>query len=168
MQLKQWVHLQVFKTTASEACLQLQQWLCGDVPAANGPDEVSIAKAASTMLTTSWNNHFNILVSFEKSFTQKVLLFLFTWGSASSRFHLEVPARIHVPSAKDSFSCKGIKRETFSGSTLTRNCYCLYHFLLANLSCHVFLQHFPLVCELPFISCNLFVELVRVECAQCI
>ena len=48
------------------------------------------------------------MVSFENSFTQKVLLFLFTWGSASSRFHLEVPARIHLPSAKDSFSCKGI------------------------------------------------------------
>ena len=48
------------------------------------------------------------LVSFENSFTQKVLLFLFTWGSASSRFHLEVPARMHVPSAKDSFSCKGV------------------------------------------------------------
>ena len=53
-----------------------------------------------------------------------------------------------------------LARGTFSGSTLTRNCYCLYHFLLANLSCHVFLQHFPLVCELPFISCNLFVECV--------
>ena len=45
---------------------------------------------------------------------KKVLLFLFTWGSASSRFHLEVPARIHVPSAKDSFSCKGIEREAHS------------------------------------------------------
>ena len=53
-----------------------------------------------------------------------------------------------------------LARGTFSGSTLTRNCYCLYHFLLANLSCHVFLQHFPLVCELPFISCNL--------CAECV
>ena len=47
-------------------------------------------------------------------FTQKILLFLFTWGSANSRFHLEVPARIHVPSAKDLFSCKGIKREAHS------------------------------------------------------
>ena len=53
-----------------------------------------------------------------------------------------------------------LARGTFNGSTLTRNCYCLYHFLLANLFCHVFLQHFPLVCELPFISCNLFVECV--------
>ena len=35
-----------------------------------------------------------------------------------------------------------LARGTFSRSTLTRNCYCLYHFLLANLSCHVFLQHF--------------------------
>ena len=31
-----------------------------------------------------------------------------------------------------------------------------------------FLAAFSAVCELPFISCNLFVELVRVECAQCI
>ena len=35
-----------------------------------------------------------------------------------------------------------LARGTFSCWTLTRNCYCLYHFLLANLSCHVFLQHF--------------------------
>ena len=35
-----------------------------------------------------------------------------------------------------------LARGTFSRSTLTRNCYRLYHFLLANLSCHVFLQHF--------------------------
>ena len=51
---------------------------------------------------------FNDVVSFENSFTQKVLLFLFTRGSASSRFHLEVHVQTHVPSAKGSFSCKGI------------------------------------------------------------
>ena len=83
------------------------------------------------------------MFSFENSFTQKVLLFLFTWGSASSRFHLEVPARIHLPSAKRFIFLQGyLARGTFSGSMLTGNCYCLYHFLLANLSCHVFLQHF--------------------------
>ena len=45
----------------------------------------------------------------EKSFTQKVLLFLFTWGSASSRFHLEVHVQTHVPSAKGSFSLENTR-----------------------------------------------------------
>ena len=57
-----------------------------------------------------------------------------------------------------------LARGTFSRSTLTRNCYYLYHLPLANSTCRVFLQHFSLVCKLSFISCNPFVECMTGNC----